>query len=159
MQQHLELARDIGARLVARGWTLASAESCTGGLIGHLITEIAGSSRYYLGGIIAYSNAVKQALLGVPATILLDHGAVSEATARAMAAGVRHALQADVGLATTGIAGPGGATPTKPVGLVYVAVATPLGQDCLRFVFSGDRQAIKQQSAAAALRLLLDSLQ
>lgn len=159
MQHHLDLARDIGARLVARGWTLASAESCTGGLIGHLITEVAGSSRYYLGGIIAYSNAVKQAQLGVPATVLLDHGAVSEATARAMATGVRHALQADVGLATTGIAGPGGATPTKPVGLVYVAVATPLGQHCLRFVFSGDRQAIKQQSAAAALHLLLDTLE
>jgi PncC family amidohydrolase len=159
MTDTLHLTQRVGERLMERGLTLASAESCTGGLIGHLITEIAGSSAYYIGGIIAYSNAVKEAQLGVPQATLMTHGAVSQATAEAMATGVRGSLKADVGVATTGIAGPGGGTPAKPVGLVYVAVATADTTRCERFVFSGDRQSIKQQTAVAALHLLLDSLQ
>lgn len=144
--------------LQGRSLTLATAESCTGGLIGHLITEIAGSSAYYLGGIVAYSNAVKQAQLGVPRTTFDRNGAVSEPTARAMAGGVRLALNADVGVATTGIAGPGGGTAEKPVGLVYIAVAVGERIECQRHVFNGDRSSIKAQTAVAALQLLLDVL-
>jgi nicotinamide-nucleotide amidase len=159
MNDALRLARQLGEQLTARRYALATAESCTGGLIGHLITEVAGSSAYYLGGIVAYSNDVKQSLLGVAEDTLLTHGAVSEPTAREMAQGARHRLGAHIAVATTGIAGPGGGTDTKPVGLVYIAVAAPDALRCERFVFSGDRHAIKHQTATAALRLLLDALQ
>lgn len=152
-----ELAQRIGEILQNRSLTLATAESCTGGLIGHLITEIAGSSAYYVGGIVAYNNAVKEAQLGVPRTILESVGAVSEEAAQAMAAGVRTRLHADVGVATTGIAGPGG-TATKPVGLVYICVSTASTTRVERHVFSADRHAVKQQTAAAALHLLLNVL-
>lgn len=153
-----ELAGRVGELLTNRNLALATAESCTGGLIGHLITEIAGSSAYYVGGIVAYSNAVKEAQLGVPRTILETVGAVSEDTARAMAAGARDRLGADVGVATTGIAGPGGGTLTKPVGLVYICVSTAETLRVERHVFPGDRHAVKQQTAVAALQLLLDVL-
>ncbi len=159
MNDALLLARQIGERLTARQATLATAESCTGGLIGHLITEVAGSSAYYLGGIVAYSNDVKRSLLGVAEATLLTHGAVSEPTAREMAQGARLRLGAHVAVATTGIAGPGGGTATKPVGLVYIAVATHDAIHCERFVFAGDRHAIKHHTATTALRLLLDTLQ
>jgi PncC family amidohydrolase len=157
--EELALARKAGQRLMAHGLTLATAESCTGGLIGHLLTEIAGSSAYYLGGIVAYSNEVKRSHLGVAEQTLMTHGAVSEPTAREMARGARLTIGADVGVATTGIAGPGGGSESKPVGLVYIAVATQDKIRCERYVFDGDRHAIKQQTAAAALRLLLDALQ
>ncbi len=153
-----ELAQHVGERLQQRQMTVATAESCTGGLIGHLLTEIAGSSAYYMGGVVAYSNAVKQSLLEVPQATLASVGAVSEETARAMAQGVRSRLHTDVGIATTGIAGPGGGTPHKPVGLVFIAVATPNDVQCQRHVFEGDRPSVKQQTAAAALQLLLDVL-
>ena len=153
-----ELSEQLGQRLKEQGQTVATAESCTGGLIGHLLTEVAGSSAYYLGGIVAYSNAVKQQQLAVPQSTLEAVGAVSAETACAMAQGVRDALAADVGVATTGIAGPGGGTPTKPVGLVYVAVATAEHTECRRYVFQGDRYAIKQQTAGAALQLLAEVL-
>ena len=158
MDDDTELARRAGAALQARGWSLATAESCTGGLIGHLITEIAGSSAYYSGGVVAYSNAVKAQLLGVPEATLAAHGAVSEPTARAMALGVGALLGADVGVATTGIAGPGGGTADKPVGLVYIAVAAAGAVRVERLVFGGDRHAVKRQTAAAALELLLNVL-
>ena len=154
-----ELAQHVGQQLKHHKLTLATAESCTGGLIGHLLTEIAGSSAYYVGGIVAYSNAVKQSQLDVPPTTIQAMGAVSEETARAMAEGARTRLEADLGVATTGIAGPGGGTPTKPVGLVYIAVASAGGTRCERHVFGGDRQSVKQQTAAAALQMLRDSLQ
>ncbi len=152
------LSEQVGERLKQRQQTLATAESCTGGLIGHLVTEVAGSSAYYLGGLVAYSNDVKQHQLGVPRSILESVGAVSAETARAMAQGVRDALAADVGVATTGIAGPGGGTPTKPVGLVFIVVATAAETECRRYVFQGNRHAIKQQTAAAALQLLWEVL-
>lgn len=155
-EQHL--AQQVGAALQTRGYTLATAESCTGGLIGHLITEIRGSSAYYVGGIVAYSNAVKRSLLDVPQVILASVGAVSEETARAMAAGVRARLDVDVGVATTGIAGPDGGSPAKPVGLVYISVQTPTATLVERRVFAGDRHAVKQQTAVAALQLLLNVL-
>lgn len=152
------IVQQSGTVLQARGWMVATAESCTGGLVGHLLTELPGSSSYYQGGVIAYSNEAKRDLLGVPQEMLQTSGAVSEATARAMAEGVRARFDCAVGLSTTGIAGPGGATDTKPVGLVFVAVATPTLTICQRFVFDGDRAANKQESALAALRLLLETV-
>ena len=154
----IEYARQIGAALQQRQWTIATAESCTGGLVGHLLTEIAGSSAYYQGGVIAYSNEVKQSHLDVPAAILETEGAVSEATARAMAQGVRERLDTTVGVSTTGIAGPGGGTATKPVGLVYMCVTTPETTLCRRYVFDGDRQGNKQYTALRALELILAAL-
>lgn len=154
----IEYARQIGATLQQRQWTIATAESCTGGLLGHLLTEIAGSSAYYQGGIVAYSNEVKQRHLSVPAAILESEGAVSEATARAMAQGVRERIGTTVGVSTTGIAGPGGGTATKPVGLVYMCVATPETTLCRRYVFDGDRQQNKQYTALRALELILAAL-
>jgi PncC family amidohydrolase len=151
----LNLSQRVGDHLQSQGWTITTAESCTGGLIGHILTEVAGSSSYYLGGIVAYSNTVKQAYLGVPAAVLEQHGAVSEATARAMAEGVRERLGSDIGIATTGIAGPSGGTPSKPVGLIYVAVATPTATYCQHFMFKGDRSANKRDSAIVALEMIL----
>jgi PncC family amidohydrolase len=153
-----DLAMAVGDLLRARGWRLAVAESCTGGLVGHLITDVAGSSDYFAGGVIAYSNEAKQSLLGVRAETLAEHGAVSEATAREMAAGVRRLLQADVALSVTGIAGPGGGTPDKPVGLVYIALDAADAQLCRRYVWDGDRVENIFQSAQAALALLSEWL-
>lgn len=146
--------RRIGELLRGRGWRLAVAESCTGGLLGHLITDVAGSSDYFVGGVIAYSNEAKMALLGVRPETLAQHGAVSEATAVEMATGVRRLFGAEVALAVTGIAGPGGGTPDKPVGLVFVALDAVNGQVCRRFVWDGDRPGNKAQSARAALAML-----
>ena len=149
------LEEEIIALLTERGRTLAVAESCTGGLIGHRLTQVPGSSAAFLGGVIAYHNAVKQKLLGVPADVLEREGAVSEATARAMAAGVRRLLGAQVSVAVTGIAGPTGDTPDKPLGLTYVALsAEPDVSICERHVWQGDRQTNKEAPATAALSLL-----
>jgi PncC family amidohydrolase len=154
----LELAQRSGAALHTHGWTIATAESCTGGLLAHMLTEIAGSSAYYVGSIIAYSNDIKRDMLHVPPAILQTDGAVSEATARTMAENVRERMRCDVGIATTGIAGPGGGSDTKPVGVVYIAVALPTTTHCQRYLFSGDRSANKKESAVAAFQLLLDML-
>ncbi len=141
------------------GVTLATAESCTGGLVSALITAISGSSAVYLGSIVSYANEVKQRLLGVPAEVLAHDGAVSEACAKAMAKGAKKAIGADYALAITGLAGPGGATPDKPVGLVYLALATPTGgvivQKCH---FAGDRDAVRSQTAAKGLDMLLEAV-
>ncbi len=134
--------------------TIATAESCTGGNVAARITSVAGSSAYMLGGIVAYANSAKEHLLGVDRTILEKHGAVSEACAIAMAEGARKAFGATWAVSTTGIAGPGGATVTKPVGLVYVAVAGPAGARCTRFTFSGDRMQVTQAATAEALAVL-----
>lgn len=144
----------IGELLGARGLTLALAESCTGGLLGHWITNVPGSSAYFVGGVTAYAAAVKVSLLGVPGDLLARHGAVSEATALAMARGARCALGADVGLAVTGVAGPGGGTDEKPVGLVFIALADAEDAWAERRVWSGGRLSNKIQSAEAALDLL-----
>ena len=136
--------------------TIAAAESCSGGEVAHRITAIAGSSAYFLGSIVAYANEAKRALLGVPQEILDTRGAVSEECARAMAEGARRAFGADLAVSTTGIAGPGGATARKPVGLVYVAVAGPDGIFAEEHHFPGDRAAVVDAAAEAALRLLLD---
>jgi len=144
----------VGRLLKQRSWTLAVAESCTGGLISHRITNVAGSSAYYRGSITAYSCAVKERLLLVPHDTLSRYGAVSKEVAQEMAGNVRGALQADVGLAVTGIAGPGGGTPEKPVGLTYVALSAPHGEWVDRHVWSGNRWENKAHSAEAALALL-----
>ncbi len=124
MQEILfELSMQVGQTLTQRHLTIATAESCTGGLLGHILTGVSGSSGYYLGGVIAYSNPVKEALLGVQHETLLAYGAVSEQTAAEMAAGARQRIGSSIGLSTTGIAGPTGGTPTKPVGLVYFGIS------------------------------------
>ena len=144
----------VGDRLRERGLRLAVAESCTGGLVLGRLTDVAGSSGWVLGGIVAYDNAVKIGELGVAPALLDAHGAVSEPVARAMARGVGVRLGADVGLAVTGIAGPSGGSPEKPVGTVVVAVAAPGSETARTFVFPGDRATVRQHSIAAALNLV-----
>jgi nicotinamide-nucleotide amidase len=129
----------VGRLLREHGRTLAVAESCTGGMLGERITNVAGASDYFLGGVVAYADAAKQALLGVPAELLERHGAVSEPVARAMAEGVRARFGADFGISTTGISGPGGGSPEKPVGSVCIALAWAEGAHAERFVFPLDR--------------------
>ena len=141
----------VGHLLRGTGQTLAVAESCTGGLIAEQITDVAGASDYFLGGIVAYANEVKQALLSVPAALLEEHGAVSEPVVRAMAEGVRERFDADFGLATTGISGPGGGSPGKPVGLVHVALARADETSAAHFVFPLDRQRHRLLTAQVAL--------
>jgi PncC family amidohydrolase len=151
---HESLEVSVGKLLSAQNLTLALAESCTGGLVSHRLTEVPGSSAYFLGGVVAYANAVKEQLLGVSHATLHDHGAVSAETAVEMARGARRALGTDVGLSVTGIAGPTGDMPGKPVGLVYVALSTRSDERCERHVWGGDRSENKARSAAAALDLL-----
>lgn len=158
LDREASLAERAGRRLLEREQSLATAESCTGGLIGHLITEIPGSSAYYLGGAVAYSNAAKCSLLGVDDGVIETMGAVSADVALQMAIGVRRAFSSFWGIGTTGIAGPGGGTPEKPVGLVFIAVAGPHDHAVERFVFEGTRSAVKQKTANAALNLLLEQL-
>lgn len=135
--------------------TIATAESCSSGRVAHRITAIAGSSEYFLGGIVAYANSAKETLLGVPAATLANPGAVSAECARAMAEGACRAFGADVAVATTGIAGPGGGTARKPVGLVYTAVAGVAGADVTEHRFSGTRGEIVEAAADAALHQLV----
>jgi PncC family amidohydrolase len=156
MAQALEV--QVGKALLARGWWLAVAESCTGGLVGHRLTQVPGSSAYFLGGIIAYANSAKMALLGVREETLVQYGAVSERVALQMARGARRALGADVAVAVTGIAGPGGASPGKPVGLTWLAVVTPQGERSRRHVWRGNRAHNKERSARAALVLLMEAM-
>jgi PncC family amidohydrolase len=143
----------IGPLLTRHHLTLAAAESCTGGLLSHRLTNVPGSSAYFLGGVVAYAYDVKEQVLGVDHATLYGQGAVSEAVARQMAQGVRRALHADLGLAITGIAGPGGGMPGKPVGLTWIALAAPDTETAERYVWAGDREANKALSAEAALRL------
>lgn len=151
---HDNLETVVGRMLNDTGWRLALAESCTGGLIGHRITNVPGSSDYYLGGVNSYSNQLKMDLLGVGKATLTRFGAVSPETAKEMAEGVKERTGADVGLATTGLAGPGGGTDTKPVGLVYLAVALPDRTEVERRIFPFDRLGNKEATAQAGLALL-----
>ena len=144
----------VGLALRARGATVAVAESCTGGLIASRITDVAGASDYFLGGVVAYADEIKRRVLGVPAQTLISHGAVSEETALAMATGVRDLYRADYAVATTGIAGPGGGTEDKPVGLVHLAVADAEGTVCLRHNWPGTREQFKHRVSQYALNLL-----
>jgi PncC family amidohydrolase len=154
-----DLAQEAGVCLRGQGLSLAVAESCTGGGLGDAITDVAGSSDYFLGGVIAYSYGAKEALLGVPRALLEARGAVSAEVATAMAEGARRLLGADLALGITGIAGPTGGTPEKPVGLVYIALASAEGTSWRRFVWAGSRQESKRASERAALRMLIKHLQ
>ncbi|MGQ0600258.1 MAG: CinA family protein [Anaerolineales bacterium] len=148
----------IGHALTERKLTVAVAESCTGGLLGHRLTNVAGSSTYFLGGIIAYAYDAKEHLLGVRHNTLYEHGAVSEATVREMARGARHALRADIGVAVTGIAGPGGGLPDKPVGTVWIGLSARDADLTQKFWWDADRVGNKEHSAEAALIMLRDYL-
>ncbi len=140
--------------LRSKGLRMSAAESCTGGMIGCMLTSVPGSSDVFLGSAVTYSNDAKESILGVKHQTLLDHGAVSEETAREMALGSIKAYGSDVAVAVTGIAGPGGATPEKPVGLVYIAVADGPRVIVTRNEFKGDRQSVREQTALDAIRLL-----
>jgi len=154
-----KLENQVGQILAERKLTLATAESCTGGLLGHRLTNVVGSSAYYAGGVVAYSYETKEHLLGVHHDTLYEHGAVSTETAVEMARGVRRALGTDLGIAITGIAGPGGGLPGKPVGLVYIALSFRAGDVVKRYVWDSDREGNKARSAEAALELLREFLQ
>ncbi len=150
----MTIEAQVATLLTSQGLTLATAESCTGGLLGYRLTSVSGSSAYYLGGFVAYADDAKEWLLGVQHKTLVAHGTVSEQTAQEMARGARQRLRADLGISITGIAGPTGGTPEKPVGLVYIALSAPDTELCRRYVWQGDRVANREQSAEAALRLL-----
>jgi PncC family amidohydrolase len=148
----------VGELLRRRGLRLAVAESCTGGLIGHRITNIPGSSTYYMGSVTAYAYEAKVRLLGVRWGTLEKYGAVSKETVLEMSRGVRKALAADIGIAVSGIAGPGGGTPEKPVGLTWIGLSAADVDEAWRFIWDGDRLQVKEHSAEQALQLLVDYL-
>jgi nicotinamide-nucleotide amidase len=150
------LVESLAALCLEHGVSVATAESCTGGLIAKLITDRAGSSAYFRGGVVSYSNEVKTRLLDVPEEQLAAHGAVSAQVAKSMAIGARARLDSDVAVAVTGVSGPGGGSAAKPVGLTYVALADSSGVDVRRFVWSGDRPANRESTARAALELLIE---
>ena len=155
----MSLASDIIARARALGLRLATAESCTGGLIAVALTGAPGASEAFTHGFVTYSNAAKTAMLGVPPPLIARRGAVSQEVARAMALGARKRSGADLAVAVTGIAGPGGATPGKPVGLVYIALAGPGARVRVwRHRFAGDRAAVRAATVAAALRYMYAGL-
>lgn len=145
----------LGQRLARLGITLATAESCTGGLIAARCTEMPGSSAWFVGGVVAYANAVKRDVLGVDPALLAAHGAVSEPVVRAMAAGVLRLTGAHLAVAVSGVAGPDGGTPEKPVGTVWMAVARGEAVQARRFLFSGDRAAVRAATVDAAVTALL----
>jgi len=150
-----QLVAEIQKVLLARGEMLATAESCTGGLIASEIVNVAGSSAVFAGGIVAYQNSVKHELLGVPAEILEKHGAVSKETVEAMAKGAREKFHADWAVATSGIAGPGGAEPGKPVGTVWMSVNSCLQNEAFCKIFAENRQEIREKSVYYVLGKLL----
>jgi nicotinamide-nucleotide amidase len=155
-----ELAKKLGARLLMKGIRLATAESCTGGWIAKVLTDIAGSSDWFECAIVSYSNEAKKHFLKVPDGILLDHGAVSENTVLAMQQGIFMETRADAGISVSGIAGPGGGSEEKPVGTVWIAVSLR-GQmvHTQRFLFEGDRNQVRLQAVEAALRSLLELIE
>lgn len=153
-----QFAITLGGLLSETDLWLAVAESCTGGLIGHMITNVPGSSAYFRGGVIAYANEVKVESLGVSAATLEEYGAVSKETVVEMANGVREALDADIGLSVSGIAGPEGGTDEKPVGTIWIGLSTNDKEAADLFHFTGERLEIKEQAARMALQLVLDYL-
>lgn len=153
-----EFAHDLVTALLERGLTLATAESCTGGGIGHALTAVPGSSGAYLGGVISYTNGVKEKLLNVPRNILETLGAVSPETAKAMAQGARAATGADIAVSVTGLAGPDSDGSGKPVGLVYIGCAAAAETRVWEFHFSGDRQQVREQAVCAAMEMVMACL-
>ncbi|HEU4460404.1 MAG TPA: nicotinamide-nucleotide amidohydrolase family protein [Methylibium sp.] len=155
---HDALVARLAARMTARGWRLATAESCTGGLVAAACTALAGSSDWFERGFVSYSNAAKTELLGVPAALIAQHGAVSEAVARAMAEGARGRAGVELAVAITGVAGPGGGSAAKPVGTVWIAVARSGGATHAESrLWPGDREAVRRAATGRALELLLDA--
>lgn len=150
------LAERLQGACLSRRLSVATAESCTGGLVAEAITSIAGSSGYFLGGFVTYSDELKTAALGVPAEMIRSHGAVSAQVARAMASGARDRTGATLATAVTGIAGPDGGTAAKPVGLVYIGLAWPADVDVRRFQFGADRDGNRHEATAAALEWLIE---
>jgi len=152
------LSRALGKLLLDKRITLSVAESCTGGMIGSSITSIAGSSEYFLGGIIAYSNIVKQKILKVPVEILDKHGAVSKQTVEAMAQGAAKLFKTDCAIAVSGIAGPGGGSAKKPVGLVFIGIYAEKKVGSFKYVFKGNRQEIRRQAVRAGMGKMIQIL-
>lgn len=150
----MRLEEKILKKFTKASKTLAIAESCTGGLIGDRLTNMPGASAFFLLGVAAYDNAAKTKLLKVPQALFKKHGAVSQPVALVMAKGVRNILKTDYGLAVTGIAGPGGSSKDKPVGLVFIALSTPSKSFVKKFLFKGSRLDIKQQACQSALKIL-----
>ena len=159
MTTHPSEAETLVSLLRSKGKTVSTAESCTGGLIGASITDIPGASEVFLGGVVSYSNDAKEGILGVSHSVLIEHGAVSEQTARQMVEGSMRLFDSDYAVAVTGIAGPGGATPEKPVGLVYIAVADGPRTVVTRNVFNGDRQTVRESTVREACSLLIDMVE
>lgn len=158
MPERERLPDMVGQMLCAKGYTISCAESCTGGLLTSTLTDVPGSSAYVMGSVVSYSNDVKSRVLHVAEGTLAAHGAVSPETARAMAEGIRNLMQTDVGVGITGIAGPGGGSPEKPVGLVYIAVST-LGKTSVeKNVFSGVRAEIKRAAVNKALAMVQEMI-
>ena len=153
-----KIAGAIAREMTARAQTLAVAESCTGGMLGASITEMPGASEFFRGGVIAYHDDVKRQLLKVRREAVEEVGAVSEPVAQQMALGVRAALSADYGIGITGIAGPGGGTPEKPVGLVFICVSSAAGDLVRKFSFTGGREEVRRQAVAVSLELLQEKL-
>jgi PncC family amidohydrolase len=153
------LEEQVGELLMQHDYRLAVAESCTGGLISHLITNVSGSSDYYLGGVVSYANEVKIGVLGVRSATLQLHGAVSQETVLEMAQGARRVLEADIAISVSGIAGPSGGTPEKPVGTVWIGLSSARAEIARHFLWQGERLEIKQQSAQAALLMLAEYLE
>jgi nicotinamide-nucleotide amidase len=152
------LEQIVGYWLQMRGATLAVAESCTGGLLAERLTSISGSSRYFLGGAVVYSNQLKTELAGVPAEMIDRHGAVSREVAAALAEGIRYRCASTLGVGVTGIAGPSGGTPEKPVGLVFHAVASDTGTEIVERKFPGDRKRVRRFASTMALEMLRKKL-
>ena len=152
----IALAERLQGICVGRGLTVATAESCTGGLVGEVITSVAGSSGYFLGALVTYADEAKTAILGVPAEMLQAHGAVSAQVARAMAEGARARLQSSLAVSITGIAGPDGGSEAKPVGLTYVGLASADGVDVRKHMFGSDRAGNRAAAATAALEWLIE---
>jgi len=149
------IEEEIGRQLIKRNASVSVAESCTGGLIAHRLTNISGSSDYFDSAVVSYSNRAKIDLLGVSPSLITQYGPVSEPVARAMAEGIRRQRQTTIGLATTGLAGPLGATPEIPIGTVYIALASADGTLVRRFSFPGDREDIKRHAADTGLEMIL----
>ena len=154
----IKLINKVSDELKKHRVTIATAESCTGGLLAHTLTNVSGSSEYFDCGVISYSNTAKMRLLDVPEQLLKNYGAVSKEVAAAMAKAIQQRAQVNYGLATTGIAGPTGGTKDKPVGLVYIALSTKNTVVVKQFLFSGDRLSNKENTCTAALKLLLETL-
>ena len=152
------LLQKIGNIFNKKNWTLAVAESCTGGLLSDIITDLPGSSKFFLGGVIAYSDQVKSDLLNVSSEMLRTNGSVSPEVALSMSLGIRNLLNSSVGVAITGIAGPDGGSEEKPVGLVYIAVTTPEAEVVERYIFSGNRREIKTLAAKTTIEMIVNAL-